>query len=222
MNKSNSLSNAFNITIVIDDPKSWMNDFVSILIRSLSSKGHEVSFVSDPKQIKSSTFTFFLSCQKIVSADILSKSKHNLVVHESDLPKGKGWSPLTYQVLEGKNKIPICLFEAATEVDSGNIYFKDSIDLDGTELVDGLRKKQAHKTFELIEKFVSLYPKINSIPQSGTSSFYPKRTPKDSQLDTNRSISEQFNLLRVVDNDRYPAYFILNGKKYLLKIYEAD
>ena len=29
---------------------------------------------------------------------------------------------------------------------------------------------------------------------------------------------EQFNLFRVVDNDRYPAFFELNGSKYYLMI----
>ena len=34
----------------------------------------------------------------------------------------------------------------------------------------------------------------------------------------NKSIDEQFNLLRIADNHNYPAYFIKNNVKYILKI----
>ncbi len=69
-------------------------------------------------------------------------NKHNLVIHESDLPKGKGWSPVTWQVLEGKDVIPITLFEAAKNVDAGDIYLQEFIHLDGSELLEEIKHKQ--------------------------------------------------------------------------------
>jgi UDP-4-amino-4,6-dideoxy-N-acetyl-beta-L-altrosamine N-acetyltransferase len=56
------------------------------------------------------------------------------------------------------------------------------------------------------------------LPQSGNESFYPKRTPKDSELDINKTIQDQFNLLRIVDNDNYPAFFELEGQRYRLTV----
>lgn len=35
---------------------------------------------------------------------------------------------------------------------------------------------------------------------------------------SNKTIREQFNFLRVVDNERYPVYFELNGMQFVLKI----
>ena len=43
---------------------------------------------------------FILGYNQIIQKDILDKNKHNIIVHESDLPKGKGWAPLFWQVLE--------------------------------------------------------------------------------------------------------------------------
>jgi len=54
--------------------------------------------------------------------------------------------------------------------------------------------------------------------QSGVESFYPKRTPKDSNLDINKTIKEQFNLLRIVNNEEFPAFFEIDGHRYALKI----
>jgi methionyl-tRNA formyltransferase len=58
--------------------------------------------------------------------------------------------------------------------------------------------------------------------QSGESSFYPKRSPADSMIDINKTIIEQFNLLRIVDNERYPAYFDWLGKRYYLRIEKEE
>ena len=45
---------------------------------------------------------FYLSYEKIVTKKTLEKYKNNLVVHASDLPKGKGWSPMSWQISRGK------------------------------------------------------------------------------------------------------------------------
>ena len=74
------------------------------------------------------------------------------------------------------------------------------------------------KQEDLIEKYILSYPNIKGKEQQGKSTFYKRRTPKDSELNINKSIDEQFNLLRIVDNHNYPAYFIKNNVKYILKI----
>jgi len=182
--------------------------------------GHTVVWKHNVSQIKNGDVVFYLSCGQIVPVDILSRNNHNLVVHESALPHGKGWSPLTWQILEGKNEIPITLFEAEESVDSGNIYIQDVMRFNCAELVDELRKKQAEYTTRLCVSFVKNYPSIiaKGRKQIGKTTYYKKRVPKDSKLDHDKTIREQFNLLRVVDNVRYPAYFELNGIRYMLKI----
>jgi methionyl-tRNA formyltransferase len=141
-------------------------------------------------------------------------------VHESDLPKGRGWAPLFWQILEGRNKIPIVLFEATEKMDSGDIYIKDFIKFEGHELHDEIRKKQAEKTIELCLKFLNKYGKLKPKKQKGSPTFYRKRTPADSELNINETIKNQFNLLRIVNNDQFPAFFYYKGHKYILKIYK--
>ena len=52
----------------------------------------------------------------------------------------------------------------------------------------------------------------------GKSNFNEKRYPKDSQLNINKTIKEQFNHLRINDNKLYPSYFIYKGHKYIINI----
>ena len=58
--------------------------------------------------------------------------------------------------------------------------------------------------------------------QSGSESFYRKRTAADSRISLEQPLGMQFNLLRTVDNNDYPAFFIKDGHKYILKIYHAN
>lgn len=208
----------YTVYIVVDNTDSWMMPYAHLLFQEIKTKQHIVFLVHSYNSIVKSDITFLLSCEKIISEESLQRSKHNLVVHESKLPEGRGWSPLTWQILEGKNKIPITLFEAQASVDSGEIYGQDYMIFEGHELIDDMRKAQGISTINLCLKFLTNYPDITPQEQSGEPSFYAKRTPKDSELDVNKTIAEQFNLLRVVDNERYPAFFYFKGQRYNLKI----
>jgi methionyl-tRNA formyltransferase len=205
---------------VLSDQQSWINHYIPGLLLDWLLQGHAVLWAHRPEELRSGDFCFMLGCGQIVPQATLDMFRHTLVVHESDLPQGKGWSPLTWQVLEGKDHIPVTLLEAEDKVDSGKIYAQRWIQLQGHELVDALRHKQAEATISLCHKFVARYPDIVAAAreQEGEESFYPRRGPKDSQLDPEKSIKDQFNLLRVVDNERYPAWFELAGQKYTIEI----
>ena len=163
---------------------------------------------------------FYIGCEQIVGKNVRSQFKHNLVVHESDLPHGRGWSPLTWQILEGSNSISIVLFEATESVDAGKIYLKDSLLFTGLELIEELREVQAVATIKMCQRFVDDYPAlvIDGIEQVGDPTFYEKRTPSDSQINKSRSIESLFPLLRVADYERYPVCFDIKGARFRIKV----
>ena len=121
-----------------------------------------------------------------------------------------------------KNKINLCLFKAATKVDSGEIYEKDFILLDGTELYDKIRYFQAVATIKIIYRFLKKYPNVISIQQKGKSTFYRRRTKKDSILNINLPIKKLFNQMRIANNEKWPSFFIYKKKKYVIKIFEDN
>jgi UDP-2,4-diacetamido-2,4,6-trideoxy-beta-L-altropyranose hydrolase len=211
--------NLFSISI-LSDQTSWINKYIHELIYGWLANGHSVSWVYEAEKLGSGDFCFYLSCSKIIPKKILSNFKNNLVVHESELPQGKGWSPLSWQILDNKNKIPVTLFEADEKVDSGVIYDQEWINLNGNELINDLRNLQAQATLKLCKNFIYSYPKniATSRSQKGKESFYTKRTPKDSEINPEKNISEQFNLLRIVDNEKYPAFFKLGDDTFQLQV----
>lgn len=209
------------INLVVDNQESWFMSYAQGLFEDLA-KDHEIFFRNSPAEVTEGECAFFLSCERLVKRDVLNKNKHNIVVHASPLPQGKGWSPLTWQILEGKNEIPLTLFEAVDKVDSGVVYLRGSVHFEGHELVGELREKMGEKIVEMVKEFVAAYPSIKGGEQTGEETFYARRSPKDSELDAKKSLAEQFNLLRITDNERYPAFFNYRGHKYILKIYKAE
>lgn len=209
------------IQILVDNKNSWIIPYVIKLKNDIISKyNYEVILINEQDDVKKGNILFLLSCEKIFNK--LDLNDYNLVVHESNLPEGKGWSPLTWQVLEGKNRIPITLFEAVEKVDSGRIYLQSFIELTGKELQTEIKNLQGKMTIDLILKFLENVDHIKGQDQEGDSSYYRKRSPKDSELDINRSIKNQFNLLRVCDNERYPAFFKIHNEKFIIKIFKEN
>lgn len=206
---------------ILTEKNGWYQQFARKLAEEL---GGCPIYSDHEKIIDSHDVLFILNYGKLVPRGILNKNSHNIVVHESDLPNGKGWAPLFWQVLEGKNEIVFTLFEASEEVDSGDIYLKKTLSLTGFELNGELREKQASLTHSMCEEFLNMYH-TKLIPMkknelTGEEEVYRRRWPKDSEVDINKSLSQQFNLLRTVSNTDYPAYFELDGHKYILYIEE--
>jgi len=208
------------ISILVDNPKSWFVPFAAKLTAMLG-KDNEVHLVHRAGDIVPGDMAFLLACTKMVSRKDLAKNRHNLVIHESMLPKGRGWSPLSWQVEEGKGIIPVVLFEAAGRFDAGPVYMRDHIRLDGTELLPEIKEKQALKTMEIVLKFIKQWPDIKPVKQIGRATFYRRRGTDDNRLDINMTIKQQFDKLRVGDNERFPSWFSYRGKRYEVRIYEV-
>ena len=128
---------------IFTSENSYLNAYNKIIKEYF--KDFDVSIVNNKNNITSGDVAFFLSCYEIISESVMSLNKHNIVIHESDLPKGKGWSPASWQILEGKNIIPLTLFEMNKKIDDGDVYFKDFLELDGTELKDEWQSKIVEK-----------------------------------------------------------------------------
>lgn len=216
------MSKAIKVGFLFDQDNDWIN-------RELTGLKWLPEFITRYEYIESFELDdvtgidllFILGYIKILPVQFLDTNGLNLVVHESALPLGRGFSPVQWQVVEGVNEIPVCLIEAANPLDSGGIYGMTMIRLDGHELMPEIRMAQAGATKELIISFLSMFPHISKLPQLGSATYYRRRSREDDRIDPDKTIREQFNQLRVADNDLYPAYFEINGVKYLLHITKA-
>lgn len=188
------------------------------LVAILKQKDYNVEVYNQHEDVPQSTISFYLSYQKIIDEKWIDLNYRSLVIHASNLPQGKGFSPWVWQILEGNNSLVLTLLHVEKELDAGPIVSQNFITLEGGELLDEIRGLLAQKKIGLILDYLLADIEPNCHKQRGESSFYRKRLVNDSELDVTKSIESQFNLLRVVDNESYPAYFMMNGRKYILTI----
>ena len=204
-----------NFCILLDPRNNWIKSY-------LEDSSLEIDILYDFDKTQRFEVCFVLGYTKILDFNKLYPKCFYVTIHESDLPLGKGFSPIQWQILNDKKNINVCLIEIAKEVDSGDILLRDVIKFDGTELYDEIRFKQAKASISLIRKFIEEYPNFSREEQSGDESFFKFRNKESSNLDINKSIVDQFNLLRICNNEEWPAFFKYKGEKYIVKIFKES
>jgi len=217
-----SLRSGRRISVVVDND-SWIQPWAEQLVqRCRDELGDDAVLLRSYDEICEGLAAIFMGCLGIAPKHILARNQHNLVPHASALPHGRGFAPLAWQIIEGYDQIPVSLIEAAEGPDEGPIYCQTVVHFAGHELHDELRAGVGAACVELCMQFLASDELLKLTPQSGKPSWYRRRTPADSELDPGQPLAEQFDLLRTVDNERYPAYFRYRGHVYRLKIEKAD
>ena len=210
-----------NITILCTNEKhpvnswlyKWMADYNDI---------HHIKLVRKGIDLGTGDILFLISCHEKINKKIRDGFKFTLVLHASPLPIGRGMSPHIWQIIEGKNELTLTLLNAEDELDSGDIWTQIPIKLDGTELFNEINDKVFLAETRAMSWAVNHINEALPYKQNGVSSFYRKRTPQDNQLDPNKSIAEQFNLLRIANPNYFPAFFEINGCKYKIYLERYD
>lgn len=202
----------------VDHPiNAWLSDW-----KAKHEDTHEIEIVRSKSELSGGELLFLISCVEIIGAQDRAKYAKTLVIHASDLPIGRGWSPHVWQVVSGETELTVTLLEATDKVDAGDIWHKLKIHVPPTALYDEINQGIFQTEIDLMDFAVANFTTIEPKPQDSIEpTYWPKRSPKDSELDTSKSINELFNLIRVCDPNRFPAYFIKDGRKYVLKV-EAD
>lgn len=205
------------ISILCSDPRHPVNAWLERW-SSRQDGDHEVRLVRRSEELTGGDFLFLVSCTQIISKTTRGLYRHSLVLHASALPAGKGMSPHIWQILEGKNAFVVTLLNAEDKLDAGDIWQQREIQLEGHELYEEINTKLFDIELELMSWAIEHCDRNAPRKQVGKSTSYRRRTPDDSRIDPAQSIESQFNLLRVSDPARYPAFFDLRGHRYKIVI----
>jgi methionyl-tRNA formyltransferase len=209
---------------ILISKNSWANDYKDYLKIKLRKFAKKIFFFNNHQKLnKNFDVNIIFSYFNIISNSYLSYSKYNLICHESDLPKGRGMSAITWQLLKNSDKITFSLIDAGNKIDSGNIYFQKKVKIKKTLLFDEIKFIQLKENTLFLIKFLKVFKlkkKFLSRKQIGKPTYFPRRSYKDNKININKSVKSQFNLLRLSDNNFYPNFFYYKNKKFFLKIYK--
>lgn len=131
--------------------------------------------------------------------------KHECVVfHMTDLPYGRGGSPLQNLIVLGKEKTKISALKVVKELDAGPVYLKKNLNLLGTAQEIFIKSNAIIELMilEIIDN--DLEPK----EQEGEVVLFKRRKPKDSNIGDLKGVREIYDYIRMLDADGYPRAFI--------------
>lgn len=207
------------ITILCTSPEHPVNAWLERWIDANGAE-HEISLLRRRDELVGGDILFLISCSEIINAAHRMMFGRTLVIHASDLPQGRGWSPHIWQIAGGAPYITVTLLEAEDKVDSGAVWRKQRLDIAPHWLSDEIHAALFDTELSLMDFAVSQFGAIipQAQPDNVAPSYYEKRTPENSRIDPHRPLADQFDLIRVCDPDRYPAFFELHGQRYKIKL----
>lgn len=207
------------ITILCSSPDHPINPYLDRWIARHGS-AHEITLVRSVRELEGGDLLFLISCSEMVPSRARNLFRKTLVIHASALPEGRGWSPHIWQILAGQTQIPVTLLEAEDKVDSGDIWRQVVCDIPGHALWDEINARIFDAELELMDFAVKNFSTCTPQKQDEAvgATYYPRRSPADSEVDPGLSLSSQFDLIRVCDPDRFPAFFRHLGHTYTLRI----
>ena len=143
-----------------------------------------------------------------------------VVMHSSNLPEGRGWAPIYYTFKEKKDVYTISGVIANNEIDAGEIVIRASFPIYGNYTATYARKVDEEISLMLIAKIIENWPdgKLVGKEQIGIPSYRSRRTTQDNKVNLTDSLIDILPHLRGVE-DNSPAFFVLDGHKYFIKIY---
>lgn len=161
---------------------------------------NEIIDIADRTKPKYIFFPFYSS---IIPQELYDK--YNCVVfHMTDLPYGRGGTPLQNLILRGHKDTVISAIKVNKIVDGGDIYLKKPLLLCGTAEEIYMRAKEiiTDMIHEIVDK--DLKPE----PQNGKPVNFIRRTPKDSDMTTVKGLENIHDFIRMLDSEGYPKAFI--------------
>jgi methionyl-tRNA formyltransferase len=154
-------------------------------------------------------YIFFPHWSYIVPEEIFN-SFECIIFHMTDLPYGRGGSPLQNLIIRGHKETKISALRCVQEMDAGPVYLKRRLCLEGAASEIFLRA--AGIIEDMIVEIIQ--NEQNPITQEGNPVFFKRRRPEESDLSKAQvqNLNDFFDFIRMLDAESYPrAYLDMHG-----------
>lgn len=198
------------LKIVIATPHSRHDSMESAIRERL---GLEVLRIRNAEELNLSTlagfaprYIFFPHWSWLIPEEIHQKFEC-VIFHMTDLPFGRGGSPLQNLIVRGYKKTMLSAIRCVKALDAGPIYLKCPLSLSGT--AEEVLLRAAKVSEEMIEWIIHEQP--IPVEQFGEPTEFRRRLPKDGDLAGLAELEKIYDYIRMLDADGYPSAFIENN-----------
>jgi methionyl-tRNA formyltransferase len=127
-----------------------------------------------------------------------------IIFHMTDLPYGRGGSPLQNLIVRGFKETKVSAIRCVEGLDSGPIYCKAPLSLEGT--AEEILKRAATVMGGMIVWIVERLP--TPTPQSGVVVNFKRRRPQDGDVVNLETLEQVYDYIRMLDAEGYPPAFL--------------
>ena len=152
-------------------------------------------------------YLFFPHWSWKVPSELFNQSE-SILFHMTDLPYGRGGSPLQNLIASGKTTTMISAVKMEETLDTGPIYLKRPLDLSGS--ATEIFQNASDIIFEMIAEIIQTEPVPE--PQEGIPTLFKRRTPQMSACLETGSLSDFYDHIRMLDAPDYPHAFLDHGE----------
>lgn len=199
--------------IVIATVKTWNISNAIELQRNLH-KDMKVEIITEQEQLNydymssfNPTYIFFPHWSWIIPETIYENFSC-VVFHMTDLPFGRGGSPLQNLIEMGIENTKISAIVVEKEIDSGSIYLKNELNLNGS--AEEILIRASSIIFnQMIPEIIKNQPTPRR--QEGEITEFERRKPAQSELKQNVSMKQLYDHIRMLDGEGYPKAYIQFG-----------
>ena len=146
----------------------------------------------------------FIPHWSYIIPELIFNSYECIVFHMTDLPYGRGGSPLQNLILLGHKNTKISALQVESEIDTGDIYLKKDLSLNGT--AQDIYERANEVISDMIVEIVKTKPV--PIKQEGKPTLFKRRKPLMSNMNDVKSLDEVYDFIRMLDADGYPPAFL--------------
>tara|TARA_Y100000310_G_scaffold246636_1_gene251986 strand:+ start:1512 stop:2189 length:678 start_codon:yes stop_codon:yes gene_type:complete len=201
-------------TYVVCGCKSWNKRVFDDVISSLPGKWTYIDskddLTIDALHQINPQYIFFLHWSWIVQAEIF-ESFECINFHMTDLPYGRGGSPLQNLILRGHKDTKLTAHRMTEKLDEGAVYLKNDLSLEGT--AQEILERACALSADMIGAILKENPEPK--PQEGEVVIFERRTPEMSEIPQDLSPQQRYDFIRMLDGEGYPAAFeIKDGIRY--------
>lgn len=151
-------------------------------------------------------YVFFPHWSDIVPDHVL-ESNECVCFHMTDVPYGRGGSPLQNLLLRGHEDTVLSALRMTGELDAGPVYMKRPLPLGGS--AEKIFERAAGTILSMIAEIVAHEP--DPVAQVGQVTRFRRRTPEDSRLPETGDLDDLHTHIRMLDAPGYPSACIDHG-----------
>ena len=134
-----------------------------------------------------------------------------IVFHMTDLPFGRGGSPLQNLIERGFYETKVSAIKVVGGLDVGPVYLKRNLSLHGN--AEEIYIRASDISFKMIGEIIENTPE--PVPQEGDVIEFKRRKPEQSELPTTDNLRKIYDYIRMLDAESYPkAYIDRNGLRF--------